>query len=269
MKRRLGSCAWLMAFCLIGAPIGRAQPQPQRLTFDVASLRVAANQGPFSTIPERSPGRFTWTTQLMYLVSYAFPMQWDRISDVPGGGTIYDLAATMDPASTEDQVRLMVRSLLEDRFKMVWRLETKVSDGWALTVAKGGPKIHEAPDGSKPPPMPDWNQDLDPASNDGRIWGVAREAYVVSMTGRRISMAQLCDRLEGSQHAIFWGRTGLNGKYYIAFRYANPSAPPDQEVDAPPLNAALQESLGLKIEKSRGPAQVLVIDHMEKTPTEN
>jgi uncharacterized protein (TIGR03435 family) len=41
------------------------------------------------------------------------------------------------------------------------------------------------------------------------------------------------------------------------------------DADAPPLNAALQESLGLKIEKRKGPAEMLVIDHIEKEPTEN
>jgi uncharacterized protein (TIGR03435 family) len=59
----------------------------------------------------------------------------------------------------------------------------------------------------------------------------------------------------------------MKGNYYIAFRYAREDAPMD--ADAPPLNAALQESLGLKIEKRKGPAEMLVIDHIEKEPTEN
>jgi len=163
----------------------------------------------------------------------------------------------------------MVRSLLEDRLKMAWHFESKEVDGWALTVNKNGPKIHEFKDGDPPPPMPDWNKDLDPAGSDGQVWGILREAYIVSLTGRRISMAQLCENLERSLGTTVWDQTGLKGNYYIAFRYAMDEVPMDVDVDAPPLNAALQENLGLKIEKRKGPVQVVVIDHIERTPTEN
>jgi uncharacterized protein (TIGR03435 family) len=117
--------------------------------------------------------------------------------------------------------------------------------------------------------MPAWNKDLDPASNVGRIWGVLHEPYIVSLTGRRITMAQFCNNLELDRKKPVWDETGLNGKYYIGFRYAREEVPPDIEVNAPQLNIALQEDLGLRLEKRTGAVQELVIDHNETAPTQN
>jgi hypothetical protein len=61
------------------------------------------------------------------------PVEWTRISGAlghtPGWGGIYQVEATMNPKATDDEIRLMVRSLLQDRFKMTWHYETKQSDG--------------------------------------------------------------------------------------------------------------------------------------------
>jgi uncharacterized protein (TIGR03435 family) len=63
-----------------------------------------------------------------------------------------------------------------------------------------------------------------------------------------------------------WDRTGLSGNYYFAFRTQFLSA--DLETDAPSLATALQENLGLKLEKQKGPIEGLVIDYIEE-PSEN
>ncbi|HUP04923.1 MAG TPA: M56 family metallopeptidase [Bryobacteraceae bacterium] len=254
-------------------PLLRAQESDQHLTFDVASLKVASDQRILWTRPERSPGRFTWNTQLAYLIQYAFHLEWDRVlgySDhIPGWADIYDLAATMSPTATEDQVRLMVRSLLEDRLKMTWRFETKTADGWVVSVAKSGAKIHAYRDTDPAPPYPDWvsGEPADAAAWDHIISTLGLETGVWGVLGRRVSVMQLCQNLERNLGAAVWDETGMKGKYYVAFRYAPADAPVD--ADAPPLNAALRENLGLQIEKHKGPAQYVVIDHIEKTPTEN
>jgi uncharacterized protein (TIGR03435 family) len=224
----------------------------------------------FSSREQRSPGRFSWQTQLAYLVRYAFNIEFTRINGGTGLGKIYEVDATLNPKATGDEVRLMVRSLLEDRLKMTWHYETRQSDGWALTVAKNGPKIRAYNDGEPPPPMPAWNKDIpDLSANDGRIWGILREPYVVSLTARRITMAQLCGDLELDRKKPVWDETGLNGKYCVALRYAVEETPSEIEVNAPPLNTALQMELGLKLEKRSGTVQVLVIDHNETAPAEN
>jgi uncharacterized protein (TIGR03435 family) len=60
--------------------------------------------------------------------------------------------------------------------------------------------------------------------------------------------------------------TGLSGKYYLGFEFAQEKHPPD--VDLPTIFPALQD-LGLKLERRKGPVEVLVADHVEKAPTEN
>jgi len=255
------------AVVVVAIPVA-LQGQAQRRTFDVASVKLS-DATVFSGDPERTPGRFSWKTQLAYLVRYGFNTEWTRTSGGSGWGNIYEVDATMDPKAKEDDIRLMVRSLLEDRFKMTWHYETKQSDGWALTVAKNGPKFNAYKDDDPAPPMPNWNKDLAPAGDDGRIWGILHEPYVVSLTGRRITMSQFCSDLELDRKKPVWDETGLKGKYYIAFRYSVENAPLDVEVSAPLLDAALQENLGLKIEKRSGTVQVLVIDHIEKVPTGN
>jgi uncharacterized protein (TIGR03435 family) len=84
---------------------------------------------------------------------------------------------------------------------------------------------------------------------------------------RRVTIVQLSEALEGMLGTAVWDQSGLTGNYYFALRYALESAPDD--ADALPLNAALQKSLGLKLEKHRGPVEMLVVDHIEKTPSEN
>jgi hypothetical protein len=111
-----------LAFGLMRPPDMRAQAAPQTaapLQFDVASVKMAANQDALETRPKQSVGRFRWTTQLMYLLGYAYRMEWWRISGDTSGGSIYEIEATTDPKATDDQVRLMLQSLLTDRFKMV------------------------------------------------------------------------------------------------------------------------------------------------------
>ena len=68
-------------------------------------------------------------------------------------------------------------------------------------------------------------------------------------------MAQLCANLERSLGKVVWDETGLKGNYYVSFRYALDDVPADVSVDAPPLNAALLENLGLQITKRKGQAR--------------
>ena len=86
--------------------------------------------------------------------------------------------------------------------------------------------------------------------------------------GREIlTMPQLAETLQRSISLPVWDRTGLLGIYDFALRYAE-GLSIDLETDAPSLATALQESLGLKLAKQKGPIETLVIDYIEK-PSEN
>lgn len=244
------------------AAYGQSAPQPR---FEVASVKPAGSI--FSRKPERSGGRFRWTTQLCYLVGYAHRLDYPRVSGRNIGST-YSVEATFDPAATDDQVRLMVQSLLRDRFKMRAHRVTTEADGYALVIGKGGLKIREAKVADEPPGMPEWVKDHSPALKaESYIAATNAEAGVIAITGRRVSMSQLAETLQRSISMPVWDRTGLSGNYYFAFRYTELLSA-DLDTDAPSLATALQKNLGIKLEKQKGPVGALVIDYIEE-PSEN
>ena len=269
LKDRSVCGARIVAGVLAAAACCQAQQPARRLTFDVASVK-AFNQTWVETMSTHTPGRFAWTTSLPYLLAYAYHMQLFQIAgNIPSGKDwmVYRVDATMNPSATEDQVRLMLQSLLEDRFRMASHMETKETDGWALSVAKNGPKIHAVNDGEKAPPVPDSLRGAAPAVFEGKVTLHMSEPHVPDLIGLGVTLLQFCEALEQRMNTAVWDETRLKGKYYFEVRYADDGAPMD--VDAPPLNAALQEHLGLKITKHKGPVHELFVDHIDKAPTEN
>lgn len=250
--------------------IGLIQAAPQTTApprFEVASVKLAPDQSILHARPKLTPGRFRWTTQMWYLMGYAYHMEWWRISGDKGAfGTIYEIDATVDPKATEDQVRLMLQSLLVDRFQLKFRRENKVVEGYALSLAKDGPKMQEAKDGEVPV-LPDWmrNASTDPAGLEGLVIATIPEKGVGAITGRRVTMLQLTETLQRLISTAVLDQTGLTGKYYFALRYAKEA---DPDVPLPNLLGAVRE-LGLRIEKHKGPVEMLVVEHAQKAPVGN
>jgi len=255
-----------IAIGLLDAPRSRAQSQPRTaapLAFDVASVKVLDTPAVEKYL-HRSGGRITWRTDLFNLVQYAYNIDIWRISEVPGS-PVYLLDATMDPSTTEDQLCLMFQTLLRERFKMVAHRVTKDIDGYALTIGKGGFKIKEATPEDKPAPWPEWMQGRAPAE-EGWVSATLPESDTIAITGRRASILKLSETLQRILHIMVADETGLPGTYYFAFRCARDEY---GDVDVSSLAGALQQNLGLKLERWKGPVDMLVIDHIETTPTGN
>jgi bla regulator protein blaR1 len=262
-----------IAAVVVPLAIGLAQPFQMRaqtaapLRFDVASVKVSSQQ--FLVIrPDRSGGRIRWTTDLGYVLGYAYRLQPWRISGpVPGSTSIYDFDVVTGADATDDQVRLMFQSLLADRFKMTVHRVTKDVEGFALTVGKGVPKMQEAKD-SELPPLPEWIHagPDDKAKMEGHVVSISTGPGIGNLAGRRVSMLQLSEALQRVLQVAVLDETGLTGSYYFGIQYATDTATPD--VTLPDLFSAVK-ALGLKLEKHKGPVEMLVVDHIEKTPTEN
>ncbi len=234
--------------------------------FDVASVKPSA-QPYLQIFPQRSGGRISWTTDLTYLIAYAYQLPLTRLSgQIPGSDRIYEIVATTNPSASEAQVRLMFQSLLKERFKMEAHRETKEADGFALVPGKGSLKVREAREGEPPPPMPPWMGKVAEASLDGRVVANLPTPGRVAITGRRVTMNQMAAALERQLNAFVADQTGLPGRYYFAFEFAAENHPPD--LDLPTIFPALQD-LGLKLEKRKIAVEVLVVDHIEKTAVEN
>ena len=255
-----------LAIGLTHPPKMRAQ-SPAPLRFDVASVKTSPQ--PFVVLfPLRSGVRISWTTDLATIFAYAYHLEPWRISGQTAGlGNVYAFEAATDPRATEDQVRLMFQSLLIDRFHLAVHRMTKDVDGYALTVAKKGIQLRALASGEQPPELPkQFGGPEQAAALEGKVLATIPAAGIGALTGRGATLAQLSAALQRVLKVAVIDETSLPGKYYFDFQFAQPNHPDD--VIAPDLFSALQD-LGLKLEKRKTPVEILVVDHIEKTPTGN
>lgn len=190
----------------------------------------------------------------------------------------YDVNAKMDEAAIQtlkalapDQAKLvreqMMQALLADRLKLAIHHETKQFSIYALVVAKGGSKLHE----SKPD---DDNKNV-PTGFDGKPLGKGNmrmqgESAGYTLTAQGYSMDNFAGQLSGQLRSRVDNQTGLKGEYDFTLRYSRDDAPEPSgsEPSVPSIFTAIQEQLGLKLESTKGPVDVIVIDHIE-LPSEN
>ena len=179
------------------------------------------------------------------------------------GSIFYMIAATTDASATEDQVRLMLQTLLVERFKIPSHRETKEFQGYALVVAKNGPKLKTANALGEAPPMPDFRRGAPSAPFEGRIITSVQDIGVSALLGRGVSTSQLADELSENLGAFVLDQIGLTGKYYFGFTFQSIAHPRD-DAQAASIFSAVQDELGLKLEKQKVPGDILVVDHLEK-----
>ena len=169
---------------------------------------------------------------------------------MPDGWEVYDIDAIAPGTPHDDDLRLMFQTLLEERFKLKYHWESRELPTYDLTVARNGPKLKPADPNSKSA----WNR------KSG-----AREPGVSRLAGRG-SIEDLVRALSARLESPVRNLTGLAGGWY---EFDVPFAPDiTAATTAPDLVSAVEEVLGLKLKRSRGPIRVLVVDRVEK-PTEN
>jgi uncharacterized protein (TIGR03435 family) len=164
----------------------------------------------------------------------------------------FDIAAKYPPGTAADDRPVMLRTLLEDRFKLVVHRETKDLPGYALVVSKHGFKLQ--------PVEPGYGADT--SSNGGRIR---------TLTAQRTSMALLADLLSRQLGEMVVDKTGIAGAYNFEMKWTTddqPSAASDAQT-VPTLFTALEEKLGLRLQPQKVPVEIIVVDHVERTPAEN
>jgi len=271
----------------------RAQTVSTTLRFEVASVKPAL---PDPGVPIRSsgipgpnntdPGRFTARNRLLSLVSTAYDIPLYRLSDPDDRlMPLVEVEAKMPVDTTREQFNVMLRNLLADRLGLKVHWATQQIDMYALVLAKGRPRFKVA--------APDSPQASDDASRDGDPDRVGSDGFPIpppgngpwvgaapdgkmGMRGHNETTAEMA-RAIGARTlgAPLTDATGLTGKYdYTVFWSAQAtmdvlSGRPAVDPDGLTIFDAAQEQLGLKIEKRKGPVQVLVVDHVEKKPTEN
>jgi uncharacterized protein (TIGR03435 family) len=281
MIRRVLAVTWLAVMLgLASHPTAQSAAGPR---FEVASVKPSDPNavGPFGkppALPEtRVVGdRYSASNHtLRDLVKVAYDFYFDfRIVGGPDWQTSrrFDIQAKAeDPAADMGAMRPMIRALLADRFKLRVHTETRELPIFALVVARDDGRLGanikpSAADCSKPPQVP--REDFLALLQAGRVPCAVtpmptRVAGSTALRGNGASMADLAQFLWGPTGRIVHDRTGLSGLYDWEMTYDRevrslPLSPSTS--DSPALTTALQEQLGLKLESTRGPVEVLVID---------
>ena len=170
------------------------------------------------------------------------------------GAARYDVTATSGTPSDDATVRREVQTLLETRFQLQTHRETRELPEYSLMVEKSGVK----PEGLR-------------VTDKARRGINARSG---AMTGEAAPMANLALVLSRQLGRPVVNNTGLAGNYDFSLQWTpdlSPAAPGDQTVTdspGPSLFTALREQLGLRLETTKGPVEVIVIDRAER-PSEN
>ena len=225
------------------------------------------------------------------LLRFAFGVEFDRMIGVPAWTTSnrFDIEAKVAPEDapkleklTADQRRSMLLPLLAERFNLKYHHETRELPMYALVVAKGGPKLAES-------------KELEPGPSESGAAGTQKgplnlRGRTSMMPGRIESHGSTMDMLAHSLYSplgrTIVDKTGLTGNYDYTLQWTvdDGSLPPGglsgaagvgglggaptrdtstEDAGSPSLFTAIEEQLGLKIESSKGPVDVIVIDHLD------
>jgi uncharacterized protein (TIGR03435 family) len=279
----------VVAALLVASTIAlSAQPPAREPRFDVVSIKPSQSSAPGDGL-RFNPGRIEWTnTTLKNLIRMAYQRFGFDPREIIGGPAWIDseqfhiiATASQPPANRADgfpeELLAMIRALVEDRFKVVVHNEQRDAQIYTLVLArtdgKAGTALRQVPDAcaeamkamsertprNGPPPCSF-------GATAGRLIGTG---VTLTMFGHVLSNFVGRNVVD---------RTGLGGSYDIELTFdpasaaqAPPGAPPGPtptDDTKPSIFTALQEQLGLKLESTRGPIDVLVIDQAER-PTAN
>ena len=175
----------------------------------------------------------------------------------------YDIEAKPDSITEQQLEKLsweqrdevqsrMLRTLLEDRLKLKVHEETRQLPIFALIVAKNGSKLHETK-----------AENTDSAGS--KRFGSGLTVSNGKIIAKGVSMDELAAQLTGTgniDHNVL-NKTGLTGVYDFTLQYSDDEST-ISDSSPPSIFTAIQEQLGLKIESTKGPVKVLVIDHVER-----
>jgi len=235
---------------LIAATAGLAQdPRP---SFEAATVKLS-NEPTMNSRSNGSKGQVLMSNQtLKRLIERAYEV---KPFQVVGPGWMedvrFDVAAKFPEGTKNEDRPLMLRTLLEDRFKLATHKETKDLPGYVLVVAKSGFKLKPVEDSGG----------SDTSTNGG---------IIRTMTVKRTSIAFVADLLSRQLGQMVVDQTGIAGVYDFEFKWTNDDqAPAGGDASVPSLFTAVEETMGLHLKAQKVPTEVVVVDHVERMPVEN
>jgi uncharacterized protein (TIGR03435 family) len=273
--RKRGTMA--AAILLAAAAFGLYAQEAPRPSFQVASVKPNTDNPPNRSQHPLPGGRWSAknaTLAMMIVTSYKV----QRYQLVGGPSWIesdgFDIEATADPDAKAPQLLLMMQSLLADRFKLTMHRENKELPVYNLSGARGtfNPP---PPDSGCVPPDP-----AAPPAPGATPCGNMRIGMSGSVDGASVPMGQLVATLAAILGHPVIDKTSYTGMFDVHLKFTPDQLTqglpggsvgadlPDPDPTRPDFLTAVQEQVGLKLTSSKGPVEVLVIDHVER-PTAN
>ena len=225
------------------------EPPPQS-TFEVASVRLSQPDARFTSFS--ALGAVTFTARgapLAGLIEKAYGITDKQLVGQPSwfDSARYDVIAKPpgEKAFNDEQLQLALQQLLKERLHLSVHREMKQVQGYALVVAKDAPRLQVSQGG-----FPERTEHLD----DG-------------LRSPNITLQTFCSSaLTGLVGDPVADATGIKGNFDIRLKFAQEG---DVNSPLPSIFTALQEQLGLKLASRKVPLQMIVIDHVDRVPTEN
>jgi uncharacterized protein (TIGR03435 family) len=291
-----------VCLCLLAAAGACAQTQDASLTFEVASVKphVPKPGKENSGSSQRGgpgtddPGQITVDNRtLRTLIIEAYGLKGYQLVHPAWLGTErYDIVAKVAPGATKQQSRIMMRNLLVERFQLKFHREMKDLPVYELSVGKGGPKMKPSetqplkPGETPPNDNPIELKKLKPGGEGFLEIPAGTKGMVTTfmpgraqLTARKQTVKQLIAMIEDREDRPIIDVTGLTGDYDFTLLWspeANDPAlngidrnPAVQAGDAPPLDYALEQQLGLKLTPKKAPTNMMIVDSAGKASIEN
>jgi len=248
-------------------------PPPKRMApdanpaFEVATIKPSDPNSQGQIVTLRGAEVITTNVTVHALINLAY---WLHPKQVTGGpawmeSEKYDMVGKPDAPGQPnvDQMKMMIQKLLADRFQLKFHFEKRDLSAYAVSITKGGAKIIKSQD--------------DPKGLPGFYFG--RAASGTTLTFRNSPMSQVTAILQNFLDKPVVDQSGLAERYDFTVSFTldaaqavrlggAPTSAPDNPDAAPDVFAAFQQQLGLKLESTKAPVDVMVVDKLEK-PSEN
>ncbi len=279
----MNRCSRLLVGLAASVATATAQQAQENHPFEVASVRPGAAADaeliPIRMKVERSRIHYV-NVSLRDCIRVAYGVKDFQISGPGWIGNRFNIDAKYPAGVTEDQVPQMLQALLQDRFKLQVHRATKEHAVYALVVGRSGPKLKPTELTASDFPDSLTRRPGTPVYGNLQILG---DPSGMRLKGPAVTMSTLAETLSGFTNEPVVDQTGLVGRYDLDLfflpeerlrMHGSPGGPEpggaaDPLAEPPATVFDAVQKYGLRLEASKAPMKMLVVDHLEKTPTEN
>ena len=227
-----------------------ALPQPAPLAFEVASIKPSTSVGGRSNDVINDGGVILTNVSLRQCIEAAYGIQDPELVGPDWlENTRFDIRAKPPAVHPKEYLQPMLKTLLEDRFKLAAHRELRSIPAYALVIGKDGLMI----------------QEVEPGEGKTNTSGSR-------FIGTKVTMQRLTQFLSRMLDRPVIDKTGTHAVYDIDLHFVwedLTATAPKQPSNGPSIFIALQDQLGLKLQSEKLPVEVVVIDHIERVPTPN